>query len=123
MKKYLSTGGAFAILATSAVLSTAAFAQVAPGVTGPNVHYVKCGESQQGGQVQYADSGNKVWTYLDQNGYSGTAKEDTRDQWSVYLNDDQGARVTLDMWKKTCTWSKPGNLRSYTALDGQTLTP
>jgi hypothetical protein len=123
MKKCLSTVGAFAILATSAVLSTAAFAQVAPGVTGPNVHYVKCGESQQGGQVQYADSGNKAWTYLDQNGYSGTAKEVNRDQWSVLLVDDQDAEVTLNMWEKTCTWNKAGNVRSYKVLDAQTLTP
>lgn len=117
MKRYVSAGCTLVTLATSIALSTAAFAQVAEGVNGSNARYVKCGASEQGGEVEYSDSGEEAWTYLDQNGHSGTAEEVKHDEWSVYLHDDQDADVVLDLHKKTCTWSKDDNVRSYSVLE------
>lgn len=51
-----------------------------------------------------------------QRGHTGTAEEVKRDEWSVYLHDDQDADVVLDMHTKTCTLSKDDNVRSYSVL-------
>jgi len=117
VRTYLSAGCALVTLAASIALPAAAFAEVSPDINGLNVRYVKCGASEQGGEVEYSESDKEVWTYLDQNGHSGTADEVQHDEWSVYLHDDQDAEVVLDMYKKTCTWSKDDNVRSYTVLE------
>jgi hypothetical protein len=122
MKRYVSAGCTLVSLAISISLSTSAFAHVVPGINGGNVRYVKCGASRQGGDVKYYESSRDVWTYLDQNGYSGTAKKVQHDQWSVYLRDNQGADVQLDMDKETCTWRKGDNIRSYSILDADDTT-
>jgi len=140
-KKYLERADdshfalpALVILVVSAVilslgLTDVSLAQVAPGVNGSNVHFVKCGASKQGGQVQYAEAGAGRWVSLDQNTAHGTARERNRDQWSVYLFDDQGALVQLDMWQKTCSWipnrgaASPDESRFYRVLRAETLTP
>ena len=92
-------------------------AQSNPPVNGANLHYALCGGKPQFGSVQYADIGGGVWGYLDHNFAYGTARIKGRDEWSVYLVDDQGADVQVDLFKKTCTWSKQSNTRSYLVMN------
>jgi len=115
MKRYVSAGCTLVTLATSIALSTAAFAQVLEGVNGSNVLRVDCGDSDQGREISYLGNGIKGWIYI-QRGHTGTAEEVNRDEWSVYLHDDQDADVVLDMHTKTCTLSKDDNVRSYSVL-------
>jgi len=84
-------------------------ASQAEELKGGDVHYVLCGESKQGGNVQYSSAGGENWEYLDANGTKGKAKETDHDEWSVYLKDNQNADVQIDMFKKTCKWSKKGS--------------
>jgi len=98
-------------------------AQQAPQIKGANVTYAQCGGVPgQFGNAQYSDDGKGIWSYLDQNQASGKAQFKGRDEWSVYLVDDQGANVQIDLWKKTCTWSKGSNPRVYKLLSVGSVT-
>jgi len=93
--------------------------QAAPQIKGANATYAQCGGIPgQFGNAQYSDAGGGMWAYLDQNQAGGKAQFKGRDEWSVYLADDQGANVQIDLWKKTCTWSKAGaSQRVYRLLN------
>jgi len=98
-------------VAISSVLAfSQANAQQFGEVKGANVRFAQCqGVAGQFGNAVYVFTDANKWAYADQNGYMGTADVKGRDEWSVYLKDNQQADVQIDLWTKKCTWSKAGS--------------
>ncbi len=69
-------------------------------VKGPGVKHVVC--QGPGNQQNYDQTGKLQWSALYKNGAKGTYKEDSRDEWSVYMSDDT-AQIQLDLFLKKCT--------------------
>jgi hypothetical protein len=97
-------------------------AHAAPLVTGENVHFVRCG-SEQFGETQYADAGDDHWVYLVSNMAHGNAKVNGRDKGAIYLTNDEGAKVVLDLGKKVCSWTLGDNQRITKVVGVSTLWP
>lgn len=87
---------------------TAQAADLDAGLKGPNVQYVLCRGVDNG--QQYMVSGPKEWTVKFRNGAHHLYKEVNRDEWSVYLEGDDGS-VQLDLFRKECTWVKNNTKR------------
>ena len=98
-------------VAISAVFAfSQANAQQISQIKGANVLFAQCeGVPNQFGNAVYVFTNAKKWAYADQNGYMGTSDVKGRDEWSIYLKDNQQADVQIDLWTKKCIWSKAGS--------------
>jgi hypothetical protein len=71
-------------------------------VKGRNVHYVQC-RDDKGHAQQYSQVSATQWAFFNKAGQSKSYAETDRDEWSVYLRNDAGLTVQLDLFQKTCT--------------------
>ena len=104
--KFLIFSAAISAVFTFSQVNAQQFGQT----KGANVLFAQCeGVPNQFGNVVYVFTNAKKWAYADQNGYMGTADVKGRDEWSIYLKDNQQADVQIDLCTKKCIWSKAGS--------------